>query len=166
MKIKYLRIAILIILAAAYLLMLSDTFLSGTNSTKEVLVKNNDSAKVVTGKILWTYYLYSASGKTYIVTSEVYHDLNIGDSFIIERTNILKKAIAIQYNKDPNLAEHNIGALYTSLWLLFFVFLFFGIALFILISPQNFPVDNLFFVALLLFAASIYPFYLYFMVQS
>jgi hypothetical protein len=165
MKIKYLRIAILIILAAAYLLMLSDTFLSGTNSTQEVLVQNNDSAKVVTGKILWTYYLYSASGKTYIVTSEVYHDLNIGDSFIVERTNILKKAIAIQYNKDPNLAEHNIGTLYTSLWLLGFLFLFLGIALFILISPQNFPVDNLFFVALLLFAASVYPFYLYFIVQ-
>jgi hypothetical protein len=165
MKIKYLRIAILIILAAAYLLMLTDTFLSGTRSTQEVLVKNNDSAKVVTGKILWTYYLYSASGKTYIVTSEVYHDLNIGDSFIVERTNILKKAIAIQYNKDPNLAEHNIGALYTSLWLLFFVLLFLGIALFILISPKNFPVDNLFFVALLLFAASVYPFYLYFIVQ-
>ncbi|HTB53446.1 MAG TPA: hypothetical protein VK718_11800 [Ferruginibacter sp.] len=162
---KYIRIGVLTILAAAYLLMLSDTFLSGTKSTQEVLVNNNDSAKVVTGKILWTYYLYSASGKTYIVTSEVYHDLNIGDSFIVERTNILKKAIAIQYNKDPNLAEHNIGALYTSLWLLFFVLLFLGIALFILISPQNFPVDNLFFVALLLFAASVYPFYLYFVIQ-
>jgi hypothetical protein len=165
MKIKALRKIILIILAAVYILMLSDTFLSGTTSTKEVLIKNNDSAKVVTGKILWTYYLYSASGKTYIVTSEVYHDLNIGDSFIVERTNILKKAIAIQYNKDPNLAEHNIGALYTSLWLVGFVLLFLGIALFILISPQNFPVDNLFFVALLLFAVSIYPFYLYFIIQ-
>lgn len=163
--IKSLRKIILIILAATYILMLSDTFLSGTTSTQEVLVKNNDSAKVVTGKILWTYYLYSASGKTYIVTSEVYHDLNIGDSFIVERTNILKKAIAIQYNKDPNLAEHNIGALYTSLWLVGFVILFLGIALFILISPQNFPVDNLFFVALLLFAVSVYPFYLYFIVQ-
>ncbi|HMG82184.1 MAG TPA: hypothetical protein VK559_04045 [Ferruginibacter sp.] len=145
--------------------MLFDTFFSGTNSTQEVLVSSNDSAKVVTGKILWTYYLSAASGKTYIVTSDVYHGLNVGDSFIVERTNILKKAIAIQYNKDPQLTEHNIGALYTSLWLVGFVILFLGIALFILISPKNFPVDNLFFVALLLFAASIYPFYLYFIIQ-
>jgi hypothetical protein len=165
MKIKVIRKIILIILVATYILMLSDTFLSGTTSTQEVLVKNNDSAKVVTGKILWTYYLYAASGKTYIVTQDVFHGLNIGDSFIVERTNILKKAIAIQYNKDPNLVEHNIGALYTSLWLLGFILLFLGIASFMLISPQNFPVDNLFFVALLLFAVSVYPFYLYFIVQ-
>jgi ABC-type multidrug transport system fused ATPase/permease subunit len=163
---KSIRTILLVIIAAIYLLMISDTFLSGTTSSQEVLKASNDSGKVVTGKILWTYYLYSASGKQYIVTSEVYHDLKMGDSFIVERTNILKKAIAVQYNSDPTLKEHNIGALYTSLWLLGFTFVFFGIALFILISPKNFPIDNLFFVTLLLLAASIYPFYLYFIVQS